>query len=502
MKLDELMLEGVNDPAIFKVVFVIGGPGSGKSYITGKLGLGAMGFVPINSDHAFEYLMRKHGVDPKMPPEEKERRDAVRSRAKEITANKSELAIDGRLGIVIDGTGDDYEKIEKLKRNFDQLGYNNFLVVVNTKLEVARQRNQQRARTVPDDIVVQSWHDVQNNIGKFAQIFENVAIIDNSGTDPESTEEQIIKTYTKLQAFARAEPNKPAARRWMERQSLIKESPGMVAELGKSSTYKPVGIMELVKFMELATPAEKKDFNELKASGDFMEAWRLVERVTGVELVEAEAWTKASVEIRKSLKNAGYRLLGSGADATVWAKNKGEVVKIIMPDDGRGAGAAGDTFMKFYQFCLENSGLVNLPRFIGSEVDAFEADGKDYIMATMERLKPIPDGSFQQAVVWWFSDWAAAGVPWSKVYAKITDEELWASSADTFDPGAMKAAVSALRPKDWLELEVLYKLMVLLWHRGYINKVGWDLHTGNAMLRGSTIVLVDPWFQRKMENQG
>jgi len=223
MKIREILVEGVNDPAIFKVVFVIGGPGSGKSYITKKLGLGSMGFVAINSDHAFEYLMRKHGIDPKMPEHEREKRDTVRQRAKEITANKSELAIDGRLGIVIDGTGDDYEKVATLKKNFDMLGYNNFLVVVNTQLEVARQRNQQRERTVPDKIVVQSWNDVQNNIGKFARIFENVGIIDNSGTDPQATNEQINQTYVKLQAFAKAEPNKQPARKWIERQMLVKQ---------------------------------------------------------------------------------------------------------------------------------------------------------------------------------------------------------------------------------------------------------------------------------------
>jgi len=27
--------EGVNDPAIFKAVFMAGGPGSGKSFVTG-----------------------------------------------------------------------------------------------------------------------------------------------------------------------------------------------------------------------------------------------------------------------------------------------------------------------------------------------------------------------------------------------------------------------------------------------------------------------------------
>jgi len=217
MRALEFINEGINDPAIFKVVFVIGGPGSGKSFVTRQLGLQALGYVNINSDIAFEYLMKKHNIDPKMPPEEKERRDTVRQRAKDITGDKSTLAIDGRLGIVIDGTGDDFEKVSKLKSNFDILGYNNFLVVVNTQLDVARERNQKRQRTVPDNIVVDSWYAVQNNIGKFSQIFEHISVIDNSG-DVGETSGQIQNAYKKLLKFTKQEPNKPAAKKWMQQQ--------------------------------------------------------------------------------------------------------------------------------------------------------------------------------------------------------------------------------------------------------------------------------------------
>jgi len=222
MRANEFIQEGVNDPAIFKVVFVIGGPGSGKSYVSRQLGLNAMGFVTVNSDVAFEYLMGKHGIDPKMPPEEKEKRDVVRARAKEITGKKSDLAIEGRLGIHIDGTGDDYDKVANLKKNFERLGYDCYLVVVNTKLEVARQRNQMRARTVPDKIVTNSWYDVQDNIGRFANIFTYMSIIDNSG-DAKATDEQITKIHSKLQRFADSEPTKPAAKEWIANQKKVNE---------------------------------------------------------------------------------------------------------------------------------------------------------------------------------------------------------------------------------------------------------------------------------------
>ena len=122
MKFLEFLSEGVNDPAIFKVVFLAGGPGSGKSFMAKKTALNAMGYVTINSDDAFEYMMRKNNLDFKMPESEKEQRDTVRDVAKAATNKKQDLALQGRLGLVIDGTGKDFDKIEKLKGKLTKLG--------------------------------------------------------------------------------------------------------------------------------------------------------------------------------------------------------------------------------------------------------------------------------------------------------------------------------------------------------------------------------------------
>src|SRR6056300_1180663 len=89
--------EGVNDPAIFKAVFLAGGPGSGKSFIVGKTALQPMGFKLINSDPAFEASLKKAGLttDPKdiASPEGQ----AVRAKAKAITQKQMDLALAGRL---------------------------------------------------------------------------------------------------------------------------------------------------------------------------------------------------------------------------------------------------------------------------------------------------------------------------------------------------------------------------------------------------------------------
>src|SRR6056300_231695 len=64
---NQFLQEGVNDPSIFKAVFLAGGPGSGKSFVVGKTALTALGFKVVNSDDAFENAMKKAGME--MDPE-------------------------------------------------------------------------------------------------------------------------------------------------------------------------------------------------------------------------------------------------------------------------------------------------------------------------------------------------------------------------------------------------------------------------------------------------
>lgn len=258
------------------------------------------------------------------------------------------------------------------------------------------------------------------------------------------------------------------------------------------SHFGPSGkVVQVQKWHRPKEPNEQEKRHGPSAGWKHVKSWKNEKNID-----EAEEGTAASKEIRTSLRNAGYKLLGSGADATVWAKKEGPVIKIIMPDDHQGAGVAGDTFMKFYEFCKQNPDLENLPKFSDNEVEVFQADGKDYIMITMERLKPIPRGSFQEAMVWIFSDCASRKMSWRQTKKRIDDIYTWEDNPD-FHTASILYAYDKLTPKQLLEYEILYKLMVLLYHKGNINKVSWDLHTENAMMRGNTIVITDPWFNSK-----
>ena len=207
--------EGLNDPAIFKAIFMAGGPGSGKSFIVKSLALSAMGFKTINSDDAFEYLMQKRGLDFKMPDSELVPRDAARTKAKELTGKKKQLAIAGRLGLVIDGTGDDYAKIAKMKKALEDAGYETAMVFVNTTDKISRERNEKRKRSVPEGVRSSIWKNVQKNLGKFQRTFgARFFIVDNNTIPPVG----VNTVSSKLRSWATKETVNQAANAWKREQ--------------------------------------------------------------------------------------------------------------------------------------------------------------------------------------------------------------------------------------------------------------------------------------------
>ena len=180
-KYKDFVNEGPNDPAIFKAIFLAGGPGSGKSFMVGQTSLAAHGFKIVNSDIAFERAMEKAGLS--MDPETifSAQGQAIRDKAKRLTGIQFERYVEGRLGLVIDGTGKDEEKIRNQATKLKSLGYDVAMIFVNTDLDTAIARNELRPRKLPTTTVVTMWKAVQKNIGRFQGFFKNnMLILDNS----------------------------------------------------------------------------------------------------------------------------------------------------------------------------------------------------------------------------------------------------------------------------------------------------------------------------------
>ena len=194
------LVEGINDPGILKAVFLSGGPGSGKTYVAkglfgipDRVNVSQSGMKMVNSDKELKYLLNKFGfgtdldslpdevfknlTDPSDP-----KYSGLRSFAKDLTAERRRLYQNGRLGMIIDGTGDDFKKIAAEKKELEAVGYDCYMIFVNTTLEVALERNENRDRVLPKSIVEASHREVNKNIGGFQGLFggSNFLIVDNN----------------------------------------------------------------------------------------------------------------------------------------------------------------------------------------------------------------------------------------------------------------------------------------------------------------------------------
>ena len=210
--------EGLNDPNIFKAFFLAGGPGSGKSYVVRKT-TGGTGLRIVNSDDVFEKYLKDAGLEMDMrtrqAEREEEERDKLRKRAKALTKKKQKNYIEGRIGLIIDGTGKDYDKIAAQSIYLKRLGYDTHMIFVNTSLDTALKRNAERERTVSDSVATNSWKTVQSNIGKFSQHFrQNFVVVDNN----DATEDVMTPVFKQIRGLLRKKVTSPLAKQWVMQQ--------------------------------------------------------------------------------------------------------------------------------------------------------------------------------------------------------------------------------------------------------------------------------------------
>ena len=204
--------EGLQDPNIFKCFFLAGGPGSGKSYVV-RYTTGGTGLRVVNSDDVFEKYLKDAGLSLKMPPEEWDENQKQRKRAKKVTATRQANYIAGRIGMVIDGTGKEYDKIREQKANLEALGYDCHMIFVNTSVEVALERNEKRERTVPEDVAILSWKAVQGNIGKFSQLFKGTMVIVDNNKPDQNIE---VMTFKEVKRLLKKKVRNTRAKQWIE----------------------------------------------------------------------------------------------------------------------------------------------------------------------------------------------------------------------------------------------------------------------------------------------
>jgi predicted kinase len=174
----------------------------------------------ILSDEVYEFLMKQ--ADLPLDPETiySPKGQEIRGKAKILTYKRETNWFDGRIGVVMDGTGKDYDKISKMDQKLKNFGYETMMVLVNTDLETAQKRNILRPRKLPPKEVKDMWQGVQNNIGKFQALFggQNMYIIDNSEAQSSQASAQADKLFGKINTWAKKVPTNKIAQDWIKSQ--------------------------------------------------------------------------------------------------------------------------------------------------------------------------------------------------------------------------------------------------------------------------------------------
>jgi predicted kinase len=232
----KFLVEGVYDPSIFKAIFLVGGAGSGKSTV-GSRTTGGLGFKILNADELFEYLMQKKGFgptnkmnldvlpEPEWVPERNKSKAATTRRFAIIDQSKEGHWEAGRLGLIIDATGDDYEKIKNQKKALEEMGYDCMMIFVNTSLEKSLERNLLRWRVVPQEIAMRIWHNVHDNMGRFMGLFgsDKFTIVDNTKDMEASDDKQSPKIWKQVSKFSTRPIENPIAKAWIAHELAKKK---------------------------------------------------------------------------------------------------------------------------------------------------------------------------------------------------------------------------------------------------------------------------------------
>lgn len=215
-----LILESVGTTG-FKMIFLAGLPGGGKSTLVDRLGIGNQ-FTTCNIDHFYEddlvdelgtadlaqveddysplETKRKaalEGKGPDLTPEERDehlRLGDIRSRAasmfnsaiKDFKGQVEEVCQIGS-NFMIDGTASNQKKILKDKDRYESMGYDCAMIFVDIDTEASVKRNRQRGkrgkRSIASHIIRRQGQRMSGNIEPYEQAFgDNFFLVSNRGT--------------------------------------------------------------------------------------------------------------------------------------------------------------------------------------------------------------------------------------------------------------------------------------------------------------------------------
>ena len=158
-----------------KAIFMVGGPGAGKTNVGKGLQLGRRGYKVVNQDIALEAMKAEAGLPAKesdYTAEQRSLRSKLGAAARKAAVAKFDKYAATGNGMVIDGTGASYNATTKKIKALQDAGYEVHMVVATTPLETAIERNKARAeRSLPDFVIKKTYDQVQESLAKYREDF-------------------------------------------------------------------------------------------------------------------------------------------------------------------------------------------------------------------------------------------------------------------------------------------------------------------------------------------
>jgi predicted kinase len=158
--------------------------------------------------------MTKYSDDETM---EKER---IREKGKKITKKREQMWINGRLGLIIDGTAKNPNKLSIQIKDLQNVGYDTYMIFVNTSLDIALQQNAGRKRRLKDEVIRLTWEEVQANKQQLSNLFPGgfVEIINNR-----AGEDVFRKSFVEIGKIMKRPPTSPIAKAWIAHELESKD---------------------------------------------------------------------------------------------------------------------------------------------------------------------------------------------------------------------------------------------------------------------------------------
>jgi predicted kinase len=204
--LDDIISESINDAGIFKAIFMIGPPGSGKSYTLSQLSSGRIPVKIINTDKFFEYF----GNNP-----------AFVDKSKQLTSKQLTFYLNSMLPLFIDSTSSNPNNLIRRKGLLESIGYDVGAIFVHTDLQLALKRVGNRERKVPEEFIIKVYNQIESMKDFYKGHFSTYYEIDNG--QGELTSETLLRAFRRVSAFFSAPLENPIGKSLVEKMKLEKD---------------------------------------------------------------------------------------------------------------------------------------------------------------------------------------------------------------------------------------------------------------------------------------